>query len=160
MITSKVIDATVHKPQPPLSSWKTIPWDRARECVRRLQIRIAKAWLNKDYRKVKSLRRLLLKSIYARMLAVNRVTTNKGRKTPGIDGVLWKSPTAKIQAVHRLGKGTYKPLPLRRIHIPKKNGKSRPLGIPTKDDRACQALHLLALEPIAAFRIRNLQHSG
>ena len=149
MITTTVIDATVHKPQLRDRSWKTIPWQKVIECVRRLQIRIAKAWSKGLYGKVKDLQRLLSKSFYARVLAVKRVTSNKGSKTPGIDKILWRTPQTKMKASNQLGKGTYKPLPLRRIYIPKKNGKKRPLGIPTMPDRAHQALHLMTLEPIA-----------
>jgi RNA-directed DNA polymerase len=150
MITNTVIDATVHKPQS-LSkyTWKTIPWKIVNECVRRLQIRIAKAWSEGRYKKVKDLQRLLLKSYYARMLATKRVTDNKGSKTPGVDNILWKSPQSKMEAVNQLGKGTYTPLPLKRIYILKKNGKKRPLGIPTLSCRSHQALHLATLEPIA-----------
>ena len=149
MIASKVINATVHKPSLLKHHWKHIPWRKVIECVRRLQIRIAKAWLKGDYGTVKDLQRLLLKSFYARLLAVKRVTSNKGSKTPGIDKVLWLSPITKMNAAIQLGKGPYKPSPLRRIHIPKKNGKTRPLGIPTMPDRAEQALHLMTLEPIS-----------
>ena len=149
MITLPVIDATVHKPQVRNRSWKAIPWRKVTECVRRLQIRIAKAWSKGLYGKVKNLQRLLLKSFYARLMAVKRVTSNKGSKTPGVDKILWRTPQTKLKASNQLGKGPYKPLPLRRIHIPKKNGKKRPLGIPTMSDRAYQALHLLTLEPIA-----------
>jgi RNA-directed DNA polymerase len=79
----------------------------------------------------------------------NRVRSYKGSKTPGIDKILWRSPQAKMNAVNQLRKGPYTPLPLRRIYIPKKNGKKRPLGIPAMSDRAQQALHLMALEPIS-----------
>jgi RNA-directed DNA polymerase len=130
MIT-QVINATTHKPQSRIRSWKMIPWQHVIECVRRLQIRIAKAWSEGLYGKVKDLQRLLVKSFYAKLLAIKRVTNNKGSKTPGIDKVIWKSSTTKIKAATRLGKETYKPSPLRRIYINKKNGKKRPLGIPT-----------------------------
>ncbi len=148
MITT-VINATVHKTRLQNYSWKTIPWRKVIECVRRLQIRIAKAWSKGFYGKVKDLQRLLSKSFYARILAIKRVTSNKGSKTPGIDKILWRTPQTKMKAANQLGKGSYTPLPLRRIYIPKKNGKKRPLGIPTMTDRAYQALHLMTLEPIA-----------
>lgn len=149
MITSQVIDATTLKPQLSIRSWKTIPWQRVVECVRRLQARIAQAWSQGLYGKVKDLQRLLATSFYAKLLAIKRVTSNKGSKTPGVDRILWKSPTAKLKAATQLGKGPYKSSPLRRIHINKKNGKKRSLGIPTMMDRAYQALHLLTLEPIS-----------
>jgi RNA-directed DNA polymerase len=82
-------------------------------------------------------------------MAVRRVTENKGKNTPGVDGEIWDTPKKKMDAVHALRQRGYKAQPLRRIYIPKKNGKKRPLGIPTMKDRAMQALHLLALEPIA-----------
>lgn len=149
MITSTVIDATSYKPRLSDRSWKNIPWRKVIECVRRLQIRIAKAWSKRLYGKVKDLQRLLSKSFYAKVLAVKRVTSNKGSKTPGVDKILWRSSKTKMKASEQLGKGLYIPLPLRRIHIAKKNGKKRPLGIPTMTDRAYQALHLMTLEPIA-----------
>jgi len=142
------IDMTAQRIQQPLS-WKLIPWDKVVEHVRKLQIRIAKACKNRDLSKVKSLQRLLQKSFYAKLLAVRRVTTNKGSKTPGVDKVIWKSPEDKLKAANQLGVGNYTPLPLRRLYILKKNGKRRPLGLPSMKDRAMQALHLLTLEPIA-----------
>jgi len=105
MITSPVIDATVHKPQLRDRSWKTIPWRKVIERVRRLQIRIAKAWSEGLYGKVKDLQRLLSKSFYARVLAVKRVTSNKGSKTPGVDKILWRTPQTKMKASNQLGKG-------------------------------------------------------
>src|ERR1019366_10283135 len=74
---------------------------------------------------------------------------NKGKNTPGVDKVTWKTPGAKTNAIASLKRRGYSPLPLRRAFILKKNGKTRPLGIPVMKCRAMQALHLLALEPIA-----------
>jgi RNA-directed DNA polymerase len=78
-----------------------------------------------------------------------RVLTNKGRKTPGVDGVVWNIEENLFDAAKSLKRRAYKPKPLRRIYILKKNGKKRPLGIPTMNDRSMQALYLMALEPIA-----------
>ena len=77
------------------------------------------------------------------------LTENKGKNTPGIDKVIWKTPGAKTNAIASLKRRGYSALPLRRVTIPKKNGKMRPLGIPVMRCRAMQALHLLALEPVA-----------
>lgn len=85
----------------------------------------------------------------AKAIAVKRVTTNEGKKTPGVDGVLWSTDKAKYEAVLDLKRNGYKPQPLRRVFIKKANGKLRPLGIPTMKDRAMQALYLMALEPLA-----------
>lgn len=130
-------------------SWTTIPWDVANQCVRRLQARISKAALEEDWRGVKRLQRLLVRSISGKSLAVRRVTENQGKRTPGVDKVLWSTAGSKWQAVQSLATVGYKPSPLRRIHIPKANGGKRPLGIPTMRDRAMQALHWLALDPVA-----------
>lgn len=118
--------------------------------VRRLQLRIVKAVKENRWGKVKYLCRLLTSSFWAKALAIKRVTTNRGSKTPGVDKVVWKSDDDKIKAIFSLKRKGYKPLPLRRIYIQKKDKtKLRPLSIPTLKDRAMQALYLLALEPIA-----------
>ena len=101
------------------------------------------------HNRVKALQWLLTHSFSGRALAVKRVTENKGRNTPGVDKVTWKTPAAKANAIASLKRRGYSPLPLRRVFILKKNGKTRPLGIPVMKCRAMQALHLLALEPVA-----------
>jgi len=129
--------------------WNSIIWKEAEKQVRRLQMRIAKAVKENRWHKVKALQHLLTHSFYARLLAVKRVTSNKGKKSPDVDGVLWKGARAKWRAACSLRRRGYKTLPLRRIYIPKKNGKKRPLSIPVMKDRAMQALYKLALAPIA-----------
>ena len=131
------------------AKWSGIDWDHARGEVRRLQMRIAKAVREGRWGKVRVLQRMLERSFYAKLLAVKRVTSNKGKKTPGVDGVLWQGARAKWQAACSLQRRGYRPQPLRRIYIPKKNGKRRPLSIPTMYDRAQQALYKLALAPVA-----------
>jgi RNA-directed DNA polymerase len=130
-------------------NWHQIHWSEVHQTVARLQTRIAKAVSAGEWRKAMSLQRLLTRSTGAKALAVKRVTENRGRKTPGVDGKTWSTPEEKWEAVQRLSNKRYRPLPLRRIYIPKANGDKRPLGIPTMCDRAMQALHLLALDPVA-----------
>jgi len=129
--------------------WHAIDWQRAQLEVRRLQMRIAKAVEENKPGKVKALQWLVIHSFYAKLLAVKRVTSNKGRKTPGVDGVVWKGARTKMRAARSLKRRGYRPLPLRRIYIPKKNKGKRPLSIPTIYDRAMQALYKLALNPVA-----------
>ncbi len=91
----------------------------------------------------------LTHSFSGKAFAVKRVTSNKGKRTPGVDRIIWATPKAKADAISSMTQRGYQPLPLRRIYIAKKNGKQRPLGIPAMGDRACQALYKLALDPIA-----------
>ena len=131
------------------SQWEQLDWPKHERHVRRLQARLVKATREKRWGKVKSLQRLLTHSFSGKALAVKRVTANKGKRTPGVDGAIWSTPESKHKAISQLRRRGYHPQPLRRVHIPKANGKLRPLGIPTMRDRAMQALHLLALEPVA-----------
>lgn len=143
--TSKETTRSIHSGR----AWRSIDWKKARREVRRLQMRIAKAVQAGDHGKVKSLQWTLTHSFYAKALAVKRVTSNQGKNTPGVDGILWKTAKEKIKAVKALRQHGYKAKPLRRTYIPKKNGKMRPLSIPTMYDRAMQALYKLALAPVA-----------
>lgn len=130
--------------------WKEINWKQAELYVNRLQVRIVKAVQNNKWRLVKRLQKLVTNSFYAKALAVKRVVTNKGKKTPGIDGDIWATDEDKIRAVYKLETCSYKAKPLKRTYIEKYGKKEkRPLGIPTMSDRAMQGLQLIALAPIA-----------
>ena len=128
--------------------WNELSWPTIEAQVKRLQMRIAKATREKRYGKVRSLQWLLNHSHYAKLLAVKRVTTNRGSKTPGVDGETWRSGKKKMEATRSLQRRGYRAQPLRRIYIPKRGGR-RALNIPTMKDRAMQALYLLGLEPEA-----------
>lgn len=129
--------------------WHEIHWDKCYLEVRKLQVRIAKATREGKWRKVRALQWLLTHSFSARALAVRRITENQGKRTAGVDGITWSTPEAKAKGILSLKRIGYQPKPLRRVYIPKSNGKLRPLGIPTMKDRAMQALYLLALEPVS-----------
>jgi RNA-directed DNA polymerase len=134
----------------PKPQWTNIDWEMVKEYVNRLQTRIAKAVKQGKWNLVKRLRYLLTHSFYAKLLAVKRITQNKGKRTAGIDGTKWITPNSKINAALKLSDKKYKAKPLRRVYIPKPGTtKKRPLSIPTMHDRAMQALHALALQPIA-----------
>lgn len=149
--------------------WEAINWQKALAYVKKLQVRIVKAQKEGHYSKVKSLQWLLTHSFYAKALAVKRVTSNQGKRTSGVDHELWLTPQAKWSAISKLNRRGYRPQPLRRHYIPKKNGKMRPLGIPTMTDRAMQTLYKFSLEPIAetyadpnsyGFRIGRSTHDA
>ena len=133
----------------PEAQWEQIDWSQCELKVRRLQERIVKATQEGRHGKVKALQWLLTHSFHGRALAVKRVTHNQGKNTPGVDGAIWSTPASRYKAIDTLRRRGYFPQPLRRVYIPKANGKLRPLGIPTMKDRAMQALYLLALLPIA-----------
>jgi RNA-directed DNA polymerase len=132
-----------------VTDWHCADWRKVNQNVRRLQARIVKAAQAKRWNKVKALQHLLTHSLSGKLFAVRQVTENSGKKTSGVDKVTWETPEKKMQATHSLKSRGYKPLPLKRVFIPKSNGKLRALGIPTMKDRAMQALYLLALDPVA-----------
>lgn len=131
-----------------VSCWAKINWPEATRYVNRLQVRIVKATEAKKWNLVKRLQYLLTHSFYAKALAIKKVTQNKGKKTPGIDNQLWITDKEKWDGIKELQSQGYKALPTKRVLIPKKNGKKRPLSIPTIKDRAMQTLYLFALQPV------------
>ena len=129
--------------------WSTLPWAEFQRNVFRLQKRIYQASLRGDFKCVHNLQRLLLRSYSARCIAVRQVSQeNRGKRTPGVDGVASLTPIQRIEMVERLQDLHSKPSPIRRVYIPKPNTEEqRPLGIPVMFDRAQQALVKLVLEP-------------
>jgi RNA-directed DNA polymerase len=130
-------------------AWHQVNWRQADEHCARLQARIAQTTQAGKWGKVKALQRLLTHSLSGKALAVRRVTENTGTRTPGVDGVIWKTPEQKAEAILTLKQRGYHPQPLRRVSIPKSKGARRPLSIPAMHDRAMQALYVLALDPVA-----------
>ena len=131
------------------TEWHDVNWQKAYDNVRNLRRRIFKATQSNDWRKVRNLQRLMLRSYSNVLLAVRKATQdNKGHKTAGVDKVLVKTPRKRGQMVDDLiNNQDWKPKPARRVYIPKSNGKQRPLGILTIRDRCLQAIVKNALEP-------------
>jgi len=75
--------------------WHAIDWQAMHRNVRRLQVRIAQATKEGRWGKVQALERLLTHSYSGKVLAVRRVTENTGKKTPGVDRVIWDTPEKK-----------------------------------------------------------------
>jgi RNA-directed DNA polymerase len=90
--------------------WSQIDWNRANKNVWRLQARIAKATGEGRWGKVRCLQHLLTHSYSGKVLAVKRVTTNRGKRTPGVDGEIWTTSAQKSTAVQRLRSRGYQPL--------------------------------------------------
>ncbi|MEG4026651.1 group II intron reverse transcriptase/maturase, partial [Microcoleus sp. S13C4] len=131
------------------TDWNAINWRKINRTVRNLRQRIFRATTERNYQKVRSLQKLMLRSYANILMSVRRVTQqNAGRNTPGIDKVVVKTPTTRGKLVDELSAFTlWRVKPARRVYIPKANGKQRPLGIPVVKDRCLQAMVKNALEP-------------
>lgn len=131
------------------TDWDTVDWRRAHRIVRNLRSRIFRATRAGEVKKARSLQKLMLRSYSNILLSVRRVTqTNAGKRTPGVDNILVKTPRARGELVDRLSSfQPWQSKPVRRVYILKSNGKQRPLGIPTIQDRCLQAMVKNALEP-------------
>ena len=105
--------------------WHQINWRRAQRHVRRWQIRIVQAEQEGKRRNVRALPHMLTRSWSGRAVAVKRVTTNRGKRTPGVDHVTWDTPEQNAQAVADLQHQSGHSLPLRRRAIPQSNGGTR-----------------------------------
>lgn len=130
--------------------WEQTDWRKLERVVFKLQKRIYQASQRGDIKAVRKLQKTLMKSWSARMFAVRRVTQdNRGKKTAGVDGVKSLTPKQRLALVNRLRRvNNQKAKPVKRVWIDKPGRtEKRPLGIPTMDDRAAQALVKAALEP-------------
>lgn len=143
-------DDPVNGPQGRSLDWDAVRWRSVEEQVRRLRQRIFAASQAGDLKKVRNLQKLMLRSRSNALVSVRRVTeVNAGRKTAGVDGKVVVTAEQKAELAdwvqHRAE--PWSPQPVKRVYVPKSNGRRRPLGIPVIADRCLQALTVNALEP-------------
>jgi RNA-directed DNA polymerase len=142
--------AVVNGPEDDTLDWLSIDWRRAEDDVRRLRQRIFTASKAGDLNKVRNLQKLMLRSRSNTLMCVRRVTElNAGRKTAGVDGKVVVTAPGKAELADWIQQhaAPWKPKPVKRVYIPKANGKQRPLGVPVIVDRVLQARVVNALEP-------------
>ena len=146
----KLDTVEVNGPEGDVVDWDAVDWRRVEDDVRRLRHRIFTATQTGDLTKVRNLQKLMLRSRANALCGVRRVTEiNAGRKTAGVDGRVVLEAWEKAELATWLQRGApgWRPQPVKRVFIPKANGKQRGLGIPVVADRALQALAVGALEP-------------
>lgn len=141
--------AMITEPKNGLVDWHSIEWNKVNKIVRNLRQRIYRATQRSEWKQVKNLEKLMLRSLSNTLLSVRRVTQeNQGKDTPGIDGMKVLTPKQRVSLVNNVMEHEpWKAKPARRVYIPKANGKKRPLGIPIIKDRVMQAVVKNALEP-------------
>jgi RNA-directed DNA polymerase len=150
MLDAAAPAVVVNGPEDAALDWDAVDWRAVEDDVRRLRQRIFTASKAGDLKKVRNLQKLMLRSRANTLHSVRRVTElNAGRRTAGVDGQVALTPQDKasladwVQHHH----GSWAPMPVRRVFIPKSNGKQRALGIPVIVDRCLQAVAVGALEP-------------
>ena len=142
------------------TDWNAIDWRKANRTVRNLRQRIFRAAQEGDWKKVRSLQKLMLKSYSNRLVSVRRVTqVNAGKNTPGMDKLVIKTPAARGEMVEALAHASlWKARPARRVYIRKRTNKLRPLGIPVVMDRCLQSMLKNALEPAWEAKFERISY--
>jgi RNA-directed DNA polymerase len=142
-----------------VGDWHAIDWKRVYRMVKNLRQRIFRASREGDLKRVRSLQRLMLRCRANVCESVRHVTqVNKGKDTPGVDGMLVTTSEERSWLCHQLSQlDLHKVHPVRRVYIPKRKGH-RPLGIPTIVDRCVQAMVKNALEPYWEARFEGISY--
>lgn len=142
--------------------WRNINWRKIEKGIFKIQQRISRAEAEGDTRQVKRLCRLLIHDKRAKLYSIRQVTQKNGGKfTPGLDGKVYLADGERMKLFYELCEENimlHKVKPVRRVYIPKKNGKKRPLGIPTIKDRIYQNICKLVLEPIWENRFESTSY--